>query len=429
MAGPHRSTRSARPALAGASAPARQSSLREHNLALVLRHTVGLPSGATRAQTAKATGLTRATVSELVDLLLEAGFVKELPPVPSSGVGRPGTPVVAADGGPVGLGLEIAVDHVAVNAVNLAGRVITERVVEGDYRQSPVEATIERVARLVPRVVSDVDSVGGWIAGACVAAPGLVGPEPGILRFAPNLGWTNVPLADLLSAAIGWPTSTVDVGNDANLAALAESRKRLQRSHSRQEQSFLYISGEVGIGGAFVVAGVLAKGLRGWAGEIGHMVVDPAGPTCGCGSRGCLEQYAGKDVVLRSAGLSPRAGWDALRAAIDAGDAEALAAVDVAAEALGRVTASAVNLIDADTVVLGGAYASIAPALIPAVLEQTRARAIATRFTGAAVSVEGALAGEFAALQGAALSVTDRVVANPSNWLAEPTAIPLGLPN
>ena len=74
-------------------------------------------------------------------------------------------------------------------------------------------------------------------------------------------------------------------------------------------------------------------------------------------------------------------------------------------------------------------FCRTAPALIPAVLEQTRARAIATRFTGAAVSVEGALAGEFAALQGAALSVTDRVVANPSNWLAEPTAIPLGLPN
>ncbi len=127
--------------------------------------------------------------------------------------------------------------------------------------------------------------------GAALALPGLV--SGGSVRQAPNLGWNEVPAQELFADALaalrpGHPALPVASENEANLAALAE----LWFGGLGDVRSFLYLTGEIGVGGALVLNGELLRGAHGFAGEIGHVVVDPAGPECRCGSRGCLEQYA-----------------------------------------------------------------------------------------------------------------------------------------
>src|SRR5204863_6903522 len=132
--------------------------------------------------------------------------------------------------------------------------------------------------------------------------------------------------------------------------------------------------------------GELRRGRHGFAGEIGHLPIPGSDARCGCGSRGCLEQVAGRDAILRAAGMAPAApGWagdradgpDPVAAAIRAGNVRALAAVEAAAAALGTALAGVLNLLDVDTVVLGGGYAPLAPWLVPGVTAELRTRVLA----------------------------------------------------
>ncbi len=140
------------------------------------------------------------------------------------------------------------------------------------------------------------------MAGSCLAIPGLVDRPAGPVRMAPNLGWRNVDVVGLFRAHPGTTDVQIRLDNEATLAARAEAD--VLRPAGRL--SFLYLSGEVGIGGALVMDGAVFGGLHGWSGEIGHSVVEPAGRACRCGSIGCLEQYAGKDALMRSASHGSR---------------------------------------------------------------------------------------------------------------------------
>ncbi len=402
---------------ASTASPARQASLREHNLSLVLRHICSAGSGVSRAHLARHTGLTRATVSELVDLLLQAGMVRELTPQALAGAGRPATPVIPAEQGLRGIGIDIAVDHIAVCTVTLTGTMATQRVIEGEFALSHPERLLARVSRMVEATIADTVAAGAQVAGVCVALPGLVDPEHSRLRHAPNLNWSDLPIGELLRTALGRPELAVLVGNDASLAATAEVLIRARREDVRATADFLYITGEVGIGGAIVRRGELSGGTRGWAGEIGHTNIDANGELCTCGARGCLERYAGKAAFIARAGLPPGSSWEQLHRSIAGGDPAALAAVAEVGAALGVAAASALNVLDIDTILLGGAYASLADQLAPGILAELRNRVIAVRFAGAEVYVEGALGGEHAALHGAGLTVVNAVLANPSAWL------------
>lgn len=402
---------------AAMSRPARQSSLREHNLSLVLRHIVDSPTRTTRARVSEATGLTKATVSELVDLLVTAKLVTELEPEPGERVGRPGVPLIPAARTFVGLGLEVQADHIAARAVDLQGTTLYERVTVGDFRLSDPGDTLRQLARLVTPMVATITSQGSRIAGACVSVPGLARLGSSVVRYAPNLGWEDVDVALVLRSSAALHGISIEVGNDADLGALGESRTRSRLAGvSRMDQNFLYIAGEVGIGGAVVLSGDLAGGMHGWSGEIGHAVVDPDGPMCNCGARGCLEQFAGKDALLRRAGLPLTYSTEELRAVALGGNLEALAALNDAAGALGRTTAAAMNLVDVDRLILGGAYAVLHDLLRPGIEAELSTRVMARRWIP--LHVEGAVSGEMASLTGAALRVIDGVVAHPTPWVA-----------
>ncbi|WP_170315537.1 ROK family transcriptional regulator [Nakamurella deserti] len=390
--------------------PARQASLRAHNLGVLLAAVVDSTTPPSRADLAQLTGLTRATVSALTDRLLAAGLVTVLPTVRAVSAGRPAAPLVPAAGTLAAVGAEIDVDHLAVRVVDLTGATLGERIVPGDHRSSdpaPVLAALAALCRdVVAAAAADLP-----VAGLCVALPGLVDSGAGRLRIAPNLGWRDVDVVGALSGLLDRPGLRVVQANEATLAAQAEARALRESGVT----SFFYVSGEIGIGGALVRDGRIVAGSHGWSGEIGHTLVDPAGPRCGCGASGCLEQYAGTDALRRRAGLPIDRGVGELSALAGRGAPGAVAALQAAGHALGLALSTAVNLLDVDTVVLGGTFAALVDHLREPLQQQLRSRVLWDAW--APVAVRPALVTSGAALAGAALSIRSEIVRDPLAWI------------
>ena len=390
---------------------ARQHTLRERNLELVARAVFEVPEPLSRAGLAAATGLARATVSTLVDQLVAARLVRELPAVNGGRAGRPAVPLVPAPRSVVGLGLEVNVDYLGVRVLDLTGDVVAERVVPGALHDSDPAVVLRRLGGLAREVSDGVAASGMTVAGARLALPGLVDPRTGLLEVAPNLGWSSLEPVPLL----GLGETEVRIANEAKLAALAELAGG---SDVAAPDSFIFVSGDVGIGAAIVVDRELFLGERGWNGEIGHVVVDPAGPRCSCGAFGCLEQYAGKEAMMRAAGLPPDAPLGSLVALLADGDAAAPVggrAALPAGRALGSALADFVNLLDVSTIVLGGAYTELLPWLRADVEAVLADRVLAAPFVD--LQVRAAQAGPQAALTGGAREVLQAVLADPAAWV------------
>ena len=383
---------------AGRALPNTQQGMRRRNLARVM-HTVSAEGPLSRAAVASRIGLTRAAVSTLVDELIRSGLLKELGPERPGRVGRPGSALAVSGHGPAGIGAEVGVDHLAVCAVDLRGEVRARAVRYGANRGRAPEPVIEELTELLRRVLAEAEHDGLWAAGLAVAVPGLVARDARTVVRAPNLDWRDTDLGDLLP--VDFPLT---VGNEANFGALAELWLG-----DGTVRDFLHVSAEIGIGAAVVVDGGLLHGTRGFAGELGHVPVRPDGPECPCGGRGCLEQYAGEEAVLRAAGLEPgedRVGLLADRAA--EGDEDVRRALRDAGTALGIALTGAVNLLDPESVVLGGALAGLAPWLLPS-LEAELDR----RTAGPACPVSVSRLGPEGPLLGAAHSVVRAVLDDP----------------
>jgi predicted NBD/HSP70 family sugar kinase len=391
---------------------ARQGTLRELNLGLVLREVIDAALShqppPSRADVAAATGLARATVSALVDRLVAGGLLAELEPTPTLRAGRPAVPLTPAGGTLVALGAEVNVDYHAVRAIDLRAQVLAERVVPADHRGSDPAAVLESLAALADEVADQALSGGEGpgarrVVGTALALPGLVARDTGTLLLAPNLGWREVDvLAALASSSRVLGDHPPHLANEADLAARAELRAQRPDGPT----SFVYVSGEIGIGAAIVLDGAVFGGRHGWAGELGHTLVAD-------GRR--LEQVAGQDAMLRAAGLDRQAGVGPLVAALRSDEAAAHAALGAAGQALGAALANVVNAVDVSDVVLGGTYAALAEHLTAPVLTALRSNVLAAPWAPPAVAV--ARAGELPAVTGAALTVLDRVIADPSAWL------------
>jgi predicted NBD/HSP70 family sugar kinase len=396
--------------------PARQDALRQHNLALVLQH-IAAGDPVSRARIAAATSLTKTTVSSLVDDLVSARLVTELGPEARGEIGRPGSALALNRDGFAGIGLEINVDYIAVCVANLVGEVRYLRTRARDNRgQSPAKV-LGRAVRMVRTAMKAADAARLTVAGLAVAVPGPVETDRGLLRLAPNLGWLDVPVAEILADRFAGHELAVVVDNEANLAALGE----LWFGGHLDLDDFVHVSGEIGVGGGIVIGGELFRGVRGFAGEIGHVVVQPDGPRCRCGARGCLEQVAGQEAILRSAGLTGAVGTSIgqpggsvaeLVARARDGEPDTLRAIEGAGRALGMGLSATVNIVDPSTVVLGGLYAALEPWLSKPLQEELRERAIALRWSP--VQVLASRLGPDAAVRGAAGAVVKRVLSEPA---------------
>ncbi|WP_199547847.1 ROK family transcriptional regulator [Streptomyces sp. N35] len=414
-----------------AGAPkADKATLRRHNLSLVLR-TVHDAGEATRAAVAGRVGLTRAAVSSLVDQLLGDGYLTEWGKTFSGQAGRPGTVLKMARTGASGLGVEINIDYITVCVVDLAGTDRVRLVERLDNRAAAPTAVLTQAARIAARALESAAEQELRPVAAELALPGLV--SGGAVRQAPNLGWNRVAVEGVFAQALSalrpaHRALPVSADNEANLAAMAElwfgdgagdgGSKGAGHDGTGRVTSFIYLTGEIGIGGALVLGGRLLRGAHGFAGEIGHVVVEADGPECRCGARGCLEQYAGQAALLRAAGLdesSGAAGVAELESRARDGNKQALAALEDAGRRLGRVLSGAVNLIDPDAVLLGGVFRGLMPWLAPAADAELTARVVSGLWTPGNGRLRASSSSGDAA-RGAAARVIREVLADPAAY-------------
>ncbi|MQA84542.1 MAG: ROK family protein [Streptosporangiales bacterium] len=395
--------------------PADQRNVRRHNLGLVMR-SISVTGWSTRARLATATGLTKATVSSLAGELIEAGLLTESGAQAKGATGRPGSVLEVNRQGHAGIGLEINVDYVAACVTDLGHRVRYHRVECVDNRTEHT-ASLNRLARMASAALRAAEEFELTPQGIAVAVPGIVEPERGRLLRAPNLDWTDLPIVDLLAERLGLAPTEIWLDNEANLAALGV----LWFAGGSAWGDFVYVSSEIGVGAGIVTDGQMYRGARGFAGEIGHVSIDPSGEPCGCGGRGCIERYCGQEAILRSAGLptdtatstgNPDGPVTELLAALEREEQRAVRAVRRAGEALGVGLANVINVIDPDTVVLGGIFTPLAPWLVEPLTAALAGQAIAAPWSPPRVAVSSL--GPEAAVRGAAGLVIEQMLSDPA---------------
>jgi predicted NBD/HSP70 family sugar kinase len=399
---------------------ANQRAVRRHNLGVVLRH-VSEHGPRSRATIALETGLNKTTVSSLVTELIGLELLVERGLEQRGTVGRPGQVVELSGSGVVALGLEINVDYLAVRALDLTGAERHRSLDVRDNRRVQVTTVLDRLGSLASKALEEVQTEGLRPVGATVALPGLVDAARGALLVAPNLGWNDVAVVEELHERMPsapTPAFPLAADNEANLAALAE----LWEGTARGLSDVLYVSGEIGVGAGLIVDGELFRGSQGFGGEFGHMTVDPSGPPCACGSRGCLETLAGLEPLLEAAGLDPADAATTtgsgepvseLAGRARMGDQQALGALRDAGRWLGIGIASAANLLNFQAVVLGGFFAQLATWLAEPI-----ARELETHFLASEWGVPRLLPstlGPEAAVRGAAALSLRRVLTDPAS--------------
>ncbi len=384
-------------------------SLRAMNLSLALRQILAAPGEISRSGIAQATGITRATVSRLVDELIGAGLVLELEP-PSGGRGRPANRLTPAPGRAVALGLEVNISSLDAVLMDLAGEEIGAAHVETDSAGSEPAEVMTRLAGIANALVEDSLPEGAIFLGTGLALPGLVSPAS--LALAPNLGWRDVPLEQLLAPlAKVYPAI---VANEADLSAFAVANPL--PGVPSGPASFVYVSGEVGIGAGIIVDHRPLGGARGWSGEIGHICADPAGPPCSCGATGCLEAYLGLRALARRAGLPKGATISDIRASALAGDAATLEALHEGGAALGRALAAVINSVDIPLVLIGGIVAEVGEWVLEPAREEIAKRVLQASWSQPAVEI--LKDSQDLGVRGAALRILQRLVDDPMAWTA-----------
>ncbi len=339
-----------------------QEDLRNHNLSVTLDTLLRAQKPMSRADLAKETGLTKATLSLLASMLIESGVVQEGEPVVSTTYGRPSTPLEIRGGSIAGIGLQINTDGYGCLALDLNGDTLGQEWVSEDMTGTDPYEIFAKLDAMTFPLESRLKRRGCKVVGAGLALPGIVTDDMWLL-VARNLGWENVNLTRFNVVR----RLDVVAGNEAKMAAIAQipgyatERASFLNVVDRTD-SFIYLSTDIGIGGAVVRDGEVVMGSHGFAGEIGHLSVAMDGPLCSCGRQGCLEAFAGRRALVEAAGIAED-GDATSSEAIDAflqrwraGDSDVAKVVDQAADALVSAIASAVNLVDVDTVLLGGLW-------------------------------------------------------------------------
>lgn len=339
-----------------------QEDLRNHNLSVTLDTLLRAQKPMSRADLAKETGLTKATLSLLASMLIESGVVQEGEPVVSTTYGRPSTPLEIHGGSIAGIGLQINTDGYGCLALDLNGDTLGREWVSEDMTGTDPYEIFAKLDAMAFPLESRLKRRGCKVVGAGLALPGIVTDDMWLLG-ARNLGWENVNLTRFNVVR----RLDVVAGNEAKMAAIAQipgyatERASFLNVVDRTD-SFIYLSTDIGIGGAVVRDGEVVMGSHGFAGEIGHLSVAMDGPLCSCGRHGCLEAFAGRRALVEAAGIAED-GDATSSEAIDmflqrwrAGDSDVAKVVDQAADALVSAIASAVNLVDVDTVLLGGLW-------------------------------------------------------------------------
>jgi glucokinase-like ROK family protein len=399
--------------------------VRERNLAILLSYLWEAGRPVSRTYLVEVSGLNKSTVGSLLTQLQSWGFVKE------SGRSdpRPGRPGVLIDLNPDAgrlIGVEIGVGFISVVVTDLKAQAIWRQKVETDSQVALTQTQIlEQAERLVHQAI-EATAHAGYLFGIGVGVPALIDHTTGTLLFAPNLKWSNVPLRDQWQERFGVP---VMVENDANASALGEQMLGV----AKQVDNFVYLSAGVGLGGGVIIGGKLYDGVGGFAGEVGHMTLEPDGPLCNCGNRGCWETLVGPVAIVqrvRQAAAQGRApallalgevngNANAIRLehvlhAAAQGEPAVLDALDKVGRYLGIGIANLVNTFNPSLVVLGGALSLAGPYILPRAQQEVDARALAVVRQGVQVTLS---AFRFdACVIGGVTLILREILSNPTAW-------------
>lgn len=389
-----------------------QYELRRANLSALLTR-VHLSGPTTRAALTSELGLNRSTIGDLTAYLEAAGLVRSELPTRPEGTGRP-SHVVVPDESVVVLAVSLDVDQVGAAVVSLGGVVVARR----ERRLGRAGHAIDNVVECVAQMCEELLALHlGRCLGLGIAVPGVVRADDGMVRFAPNIGWVDVPFTELLGRRLHLPIAT---GNDADLGVLAEHLRGAAVGHD----DVAYITGGVGIGVGSIVGAVPLGGHGGYAGEFGHLPVDYAhGDPCRCGSRGCWETKVGENHLLEAVGLEPGGGPQAVAgviAAAAAGDQRSIDAVADCARWIGIGLGAVINTLNPAIIVISGLLAQIweaRPEAVCAVVDEVGMAAARGQ-----VEIRTAGLGGDSALIGAAELAFAPVLADPTAYAAESPA-------
>jgi len=395
----------------------RSESIRRANLGAIARE-LHISGSLSRSTLGARTGLTRSTIRALIGEFSAAELVSEVGPAALGTPGRPSVVVTPNAEHPVVLALEVAVDSIAGAVVGFGGAIRQKRRVERPRGHLSLDQTVRDLADLA-RSLDSFHARRGDVVGVGVAIAGVVRRSDGLVSVAPNLGWRDVAFGQALRPALGSFVS-VEIANEADLGALAETR----RGAGRGCQNIIFIQGEVGVGGGLFVDGHALAGAAGYAGELGHLPINPNGTPCHCGSVGCWETEIGEDALLTRAGHPRGGGRDEVEAVLDeaaAGDAMAREALEHVGRWLGIGLAGLVNLLNPELVVLGGRFGRIYPFIHETVEAQLDRFALAA--PRQLVDVVPAQLGEEASLLGAAELAFEPFLSDPAAWLGPRTTV------
>jgi glucokinase-like ROK family protein len=349
-------------------------SLRERNRVRVLESLREL-GVASRAAIARHTGLSPSTVSSLVAELQQAGVVIERcdGPVGAATVrgGRPPMLIGLDRSVGVAVGIDYGKRHLAVAVSDLSHTILAEswREMPEDY---DAETGLDGAADLVDEVLAEAEVDRSSVIAVGLGLPGPINLATGTIGSSAILpGWIGVHVAAEMNERLGTP---VLVDNDANLGALAE----LHWGAGRGSSNLAYLKVATGIGAGLVIGGRLFRGSGGTAGEIGHTMVDEAGPICRCGSRGCLETMAAAPalVELLRPSLGDELSTEALVERAKDGDPGCRRAVADAGRYIGSALADLCNLVNPERILVGGSIGSCGEILLEPMREAVRHRAI-----------------------------------------------------
>lgn len=325
--------------------------VRRRNLSLVLT-LVHSRHGLSRAELTRATGLNRSTIAALVAELASLGLVLEGAPDPTNLVGRPSSTVLP-NPATVAVTVHPELDAVVVGLVALGGSVV-RRIRYETVRVPTAQEVVNIVSAIVEGMRTELTSTFRTV-GIGLAIPGLVRTSDGVVSTAPHLGWTDEPVARMLEEATGY---RVVSANDATIGAIAESTF----GAGRGVDELIYLNGGAsGIGGGVVMAGTLLGGAFGFAGELGHTLVNSDGVQCHCGAIGCLETEVSRGPLLEACGLEPSQAdqLDDVLAARYLDTPAVRELVDRQIGFLGIALRGAINMFNPELIVLGGFLGSL----------------------------------------------------------------------
>jgi predicted NBD/HSP70 family sugar kinase len=377
--------------------PGSQSSLHRANLERVVR-AVRLAGSLTQAEIARSTGLSAATVSNIVRELRDNGTVQVTPT--SSGGRRARSVSLSGDAGIV-VGVDFGHSHLRVAVGNLAHQVLAEQTEPIDVDASAGQG-FDRAEQLVGRLISATGIGADKVIGVGLGVPGPIDVATGVLGSTAILpGWSGINPREELSGRLGMP---VHVDNDANLGALGE----LVWGGGRGVKDLAYIKVASGVGAGLVINGRIYRGPGGTAGEIGHITLDESGPVCRCGNRGCLETFTAARYVLEllRGSHGPDLTVPRMVQLAREGDPGCRRVISDVGRHVGMGVANLCNLLNPSRVVLGGDLAESGELVLGPIRESVARYAIPSAARQLAV-VPGALGGRAEVLGALALVLSE----------------------